>query len=102
MSQKHIADSIALSFFKAESLTRAFNCHLELEAPSGYGLHTYIQEMGFRGDEELNDCSDDYVQFGRDVFAFTVYRSPKFCGHRPSVNFSSPEDSWKKFKVNHT
>lgn len=91
-----------MSLPQTQSLSGPLNCHLELEAPSGFGLHTYIQEMNFRGDEKMNDCSEDYVQFGRDVFAFTVYKSPLFCGHRPAVNFSQSEDVWKKFQVGQT
>ncbi len=49
-------------------------------------MHVYIEEMNMAGNEAADDCSD-YVQFARDVFAFTTYRSPKYCGHRRRIDF---------------
>ena len=28
----------------------------------------------------MQDCEEDYVQFGRDILFITSYRSKKFCG----------------------
>ncbi len=49
-----------------------------------------MEEMNFLGEEAQReneeDCPKDYIQFARDDFVFTTYKSPKFCGKRPRLN----------------
>ncbi|TRY68479.1 hypothetical protein TCAL_02520 [Tigriopus californicus] len=66
-----------------------FDCHLELEVSNGLGIHLFIEEMNLLGDES-HDCPEDYIQFKRDVLAFTTHRSPRFCGKRVKENHSTP------------
>ncbi len=62
-------------------------CHYELETPSGYGFHVYIDEMYLEDNPNYNSqvedkpCTD-YVQFGRDTLYVTTFKSPYFCGKR--------------------
>jgi hypothetical protein len=76
----------AVFTLRARDLMSDLLCHLELEVPSGYGLHTYIEEMNLTGDEGSNSCKD-YIQFARDVLSFTTYESNKFCGVRRRIDF---------------
>ncbi|XP_023346891.1 uncharacterized protein LOC111715752 [Eurytemora carolleeae] len=64
------------------TVSTTFKCHLELEQQSriSAGFSVYIQSMDFIQDEE---CSRDYVQFGKDVLFITTSKSKKFCGHIP-------------------
>ena len=56
-----------------------FSCHLDLFLPSSsYGLSVFIEEMSFSGSE--SDCSEDFLQFGRDILFVTSHLSSKYCG----------------------
>ena len=81
----------AIFTLSAKDLAHDLSCHLELEAPgpsASYGFHIYIQEMNFEGDEDekFGGCQD-YIQYSRDVFAFTTYNSEKFCGKRRLIDY---------------
>lgn len=71
--------------------TSSFDCHLELEVSGGFGIHLFIDEMNIQGDKSV-DCPHDYIQFKRDVLAFTTHRSPKFCGIREKENHTRSKD----------
>ena len=52
--------------------------------------------MNLDGSETSKKCVD-YVQFARDVLAFTTYRSNEFCGQRRKIDFRSEDDAFKSF-----
>ena len=57
-----------------------FNCHLEVVVPSSsYGFSVFIEEMNLSG-SSVAGCSEDYVQFGRDILFVTTHKSRKYCG----------------------
>ena len=64
--QQRIFTQFRFTRLQSKDLSRDLSCHLELEIPSGYGLHIYMDEMHLAGNEENDDCID-YVQFGRDI-----------------------------------
>lgn len=55
---------------------------------SDFGFHVYIDEMNLdTGDDATNvdwKCRD-YLQFGRDVFLLTTFRSQDYCGIRTRI-----------------
>ncbi len=55
---------------------------------SDFGFHVYIDEMNLdSGDDATNvdwKCRD-YLQFGRDVFLLTTFRSQDYCGIRTRI-----------------
>jgi hypothetical protein len=56
-----------------------FSCHLDLLLPSAnYGVSVFIEEMLFSGFG--SDCSEDFLQFGRDILFVTSHLSGKYCG----------------------
>lgn len=59
-----------------------FNCHLELLVPSyQYGFSIFIEEMSLSGYSlQSGGCSDDFIQFGRDILFLTTHKSRKYCG----------------------
>ena len=93
----------AIFTLSAKDLAHDLSCHLELEAPgppSSYGIHVYIQEMNFEGDED-GGCRD-YVQYSRDVLAFTTYNSQKFCGRRRLIDYRhGPADAHRGYDSRH-
>ena len=53
--------------------SQEFRCHLELYLPSSsYGFSVFIEEMSLTG-SSLSGCSNDYVQFGRDILFVTTH-----------------------------
>ena len=94
----------AIFTLSARDLAHDLSCHLELEAPgppANYGIHVYIQEMNFEGDEDGGGCRD-YVQYSRDVLAFTTYNSPKFCGKRRLIDYRhGPADAHRVYDSRH-
>ena len=93
----------AIFTLSAKDLAHDLSCHLELEAPgpsANYGIHVYIQEMNFAGDED-GGCQD-YVQYSRDVLAFTTYNSDKFCGKRRLIDYrNGPADAHRGYDRRH-
>ena len=93
----------AIFTLSSKDLDHDLSCHLELEAPgpaSSYGIHVYIQEMNFDGDED-GGCRD-YVQYSRDVLAFTTYNSQKFCGKRRGIDYRhGPADAHRGYDGRH-
>ena len=74
-------DVTVLSFnsIRAHFEDEWFKCHLELLLPSpDYGFGIYMEEMSLSGN--TGDCTEDWVQFGRDILFFTTYKSNKYCG----------------------
>ena len=58
----------------------SFKCHLELYLPSSsYGFSVFIEEMALSG-SSMSGCSEDYLQFGRDILFVTTHLSKKYCG----------------------
>jgi hypothetical protein len=56
-----------------------FSCHLDLSLPSSsYGFSVFIEEMSFSGSG--SECSEDFLQFGRDILFVTSHLSGKYCG----------------------
>jgi len=54
---------------------------LELVLPSAdSGFSVYFESISL-SEEFDGGCEDDFVQFGRDVFFITSYRSGRFCGN---------------------
>ena len=93
----------AIFTLSAKDLAHDLSCHLELEAPgppASYGLHVYIQEMNFEGDED-GGCRD-YLQYSRDVLAFTTYNSQQFCGKRRRIDYRhGPADAHRGYDSRH-
>ena len=55
-----------------------FSCHLDLLLPTSHGFSVFIEEMSFSGFG--SDCSEDFLQFGRDILFVTSHLSKKYCG----------------------
>lgn len=54
-------------------------CHMDLYLPSDkYGLSVHIKEMKLSG--SYQNCTEDFLQFGRDVLFITTHLSEKVCG----------------------
>jgi len=64
-------------------------CHLELHLHSDiFGFSVFIQEMKL---EDSDDCSRDFLQFGRDFIVFTSHKSKKRCGVLAPLDLSGQE-----------
>ena len=62
------------------SSSTSFSCHLELFlSSSDYGFFIFIEEMDLSG-STLAGCSEDYLQFGRDILFVTTHLSVRYCG----------------------
>ena len=77
------------------------SCHLELEAPVGFGFHVFMEDLSL--DEDPDDIDhgrcQDYVQFGRDFMYFTTSKSQKFCGKRIPIFYqNNPEGQQVKIR----
>ena len=66
-------------------------CEILLQAPEGFGLAAYVEEMHLRENTKTEDC-EDYVQFGeKDIIPFvTLRKSKKICGQRLYENRRVP------------
>jgi len=67
------------------TLTSTFQCHLELELKTthlGSGFSVFIESMHLETNE---DCTKDWLQFGRDVLFITTKKSKKFCQKIPPL-----------------
>jgi hypothetical protein len=66
------------------SVTETFKCHLELEqrtrTAGGGGFSVYIQYMNLA---QGVGCTQDFMQFGKDLLFITTSKSKKFCGRIP-------------------
>ena len=68
------------TFNSSFALGNSFKCHLELYLPSSsYGFSVFIEEMTLSG-STMSGCSEDYLQFGRDILFVTTHLSRKYCG----------------------
>ena len=68
-----------------------FSCHLDLSLPSSdYGFSVFIQEMSFSKSD--SGCTEDFLQFGRDILFVTTHLSRKFCGKVHLLNGESFSD----------
>ena len=56
-------------------------CEIKFQAPTGYGIIAYIEQMNMRRHDRDLDCID-YIQFGQDdpVPFYTLKKSQKMCG----------------------
>lgn len=65
-------------------------CHLELHLPSDrYGVQIFIEEMKLSGSGQ--NCTEDFLQFGRDVLFITTHLSAKICGTIPRSGLTREE-----------
>jgi len=79
LNVKHEVVSV-FTFNSSFVLADSFKCHLELYLPSSsYGFSVFIEEMTLSG-SSLSGCSEDYLQFGRDILFVTTHLSNKYCG----------------------
>jgi len=59
-------------------LKKRIRCHLELRLPSDYfGFSIFTESLYM---EDSQDCSKDFLQYGRDFIIFTSFKSEKICG----------------------
>ena len=79
LNMKHEVVTV-LTFISSFALGNSFKCHLELYLPSSsYGFSVFIEEMTLSG-STMSGCSEDYLQFGRDILFVTTHLSNKYCG----------------------
>ena len=68
-----------------------FSCHIDLSLPSAaYGFSAFIQEMSFSKSD--SGCTEDFLQFGRDILFVTSHLSRKFCGTEQLLTEESYSD----------
>jgi len=66
-------------FIFNSTVNSKFPCHLELHLHSqSLGFSVFIETLKI-GRFLNSDCSQDYLQFGRDKFVFTTHTSKKYC-----------------------
>lgn len=65
-------------------------CEIKFQAPTGYGIIAYIEQMNMRRHDRDLDCID-YIQFGQDdpVPFYTLKKSQKMCGMKDGKSNSS-------------
>ena len=71
-------DAIQFTLNSSSLKSPYFSCHLDLLLPSSYGFSVFIEKMSFSGFG--SDCSEDFLQFGRDILFMTSHLSGKYCG----------------------
>jgi hypothetical protein len=79
LNKKHEVVTV-FTFNSSFTSGNSLKCHLELYIPSSsYGFSVFIEEMALSG-STLSGCSEDYLQFGRDILFVTTHLSKKYCG----------------------
>jgi len=85
-----VISDVVSSFYLNSSLVpgETFSCHIEMVVrSSNTGFFVYFEEM-YLSEPTISGCTEDFVQFGRDILFVTSHLSRKYCGRMEKVGMS--------------